>query len=82
MKKMLLLPLVLSILSGASLPTQSCANSWKVEVEVNSKLRFTFRMESDPSRGASFYAFRLRLIEGPSSVRSLVLFQIGDRPHA
>ena len=81
MKKMLLL-LVLAALSGVPLHAQPRPSHWKLEVAVNSRFRFTLRMESDPSRGAPHHAFRLQILAASPSGRSLVLFQIGDRPHA
>ena len=63
MKKMLLLFLVLAALRGVPLPAQPRPSHWKLEVEVNSRLRFTLRMESDPSRGVSHSAFRLQILE-------------------
>jgi hypothetical protein len=82
MKKMLLLPFAFAALSGVPLHAQPRPSHWKLEVEVNSRLRFTLRMESDPSRGAPHPAFRLQILAGSPSERSLILFEIGDRPHA
>ena len=82
MKKMLILPLVLLALAGTPLHAQPCSSHWKLEVEVNSRLRFTLRIESNPSRGATHPAFRLQILAGVPSEHSIILFQIGDRPHA
>jgi len=82
MKKMLILLLVLAALSGAALHAQPRPSHWKLEVEVHSRLRFTLRLENDPSRGATHPAFRLQILAGSPSGRSLLMFQIGDRPHA
>jgi hypothetical protein len=82
MKKMLLLSPVLSALSGASLPAQPRGNHWKLEVEVTGRFQFTLRIDSHPSRGATLHALSLQIMEGSPYEHSLVLFQIGDHPHA
>ncbi len=82
MKKLLLLPIAFAALSGAAHSDRKISSNWQIEVQASGRLRFTLRMESDSSRHATHPAFRLQIPVVSPSVRSMILFQIGDRPHA
>jgi hypothetical protein len=82
MKKMLLLPFAFVALSGAELHAQPRSSHWKLEVEVNSRLRFTLRIESHAFHDATLHAFRLQIMQTRPSDQLLIDFEIGERPHA
>jgi hypothetical protein len=82
MKKMLLLPFAIVALSGAPLPDWQISHGWQIEVQASGGLVVRLHIERNPSRGATHPAFRLQILEGSPSERSILLFQIGDRPHA
>jgi hypothetical protein len=82
MNKMLLLLLAFAALSGAKLPDRQISRDWQIEVRASGGLEFRLHIERNPSRGATLHAFRLQILEGSPSERSILLFQIGDRPYA